>query len=87
VELTVEKLGAIEKAEACIAALGLEEFRVRHHGEVARLELRPGDWDRILDPGVRTALVGQLRELGFRYVSLDLDGFRSGSRSSNSKET
>ncbi len=81
VEVTVEKLGAIEKAEARLAALGLEEFRVRHHGEIARLELHPRDWNRILEPGVLTSLVGDLKSLGFRYVSLDLEGFRSGSLS------
>jgi pyridinium-3,5-biscarboxylic acid mononucleotide sulfurtransferase len=85
VEVTVEKLGSIEQAEACLAALGLQEFRVRHHGDVARLELHPGDWARILDPQVRAEVVGKLRELGFRHVALDLDGFRSGSLSSFNK--
>jgi pyridinium-3,5-biscarboxylic acid mononucleotide sulfurtransferase len=85
VEVTVEKLGTIEQAEACLAALGLQEFRVRHHGDVARLELHPGDWARILDPQVRAEVVGKLRELGFRHVALDLDGFRSGSLSSFKK--
>ncbi|MBI5836297.1 MAG: ATP-dependent sacrificial sulfur transferase LarE [Candidatus Eisenbacteria bacterium] len=78
-EVTVDKLGAIEQAEARLAALGLEEFRVRHHGDIARLELHPKDWARILDAGVRTSLIAELRSLGFRYVSLDLEGFRSGS--------
>ncbi|HVP39231.1 MAG TPA: ATP-dependent sacrificial sulfur transferase LarE [Candidatus Saccharimonadales bacterium] len=87
VEVTVQKLGAIEEAEAWIAALGVEGFRVRHHGEVARLELDPRDWDRVLEPQTRAALVRKLRELGFRHVSLDLDGFRSGSLTHSPKES
>ena len=82
VEVTVEKLGAIEKAEERLAALGLHEFRVRHHGDVARLELHPEDWALILDPQTRSTVVAELRGLGFRHVALDLDGFHSGSLSS-----
>ena len=78
-EISVEMLHAIDRAEAFLASLGFEEFRVRHHGDVARLEVQPGDWHRLLDGEIRSSISARLKECGFRYVSLDLDGFRSGS--------
>ena len=83
--VTVEKLSAIERAEAYLASLGLAEFRVRHHGDVARLEIRPEDWPKLLEPTIRAELAERLKTYGFRYVSLDLEGFRSGSLTSNLK--
>ena len=77
----MEKLAAVELAESYLAELGLSDFRVRHHGDVARLEVRPEDWPVLMAPGVRETLTRKLKALGFRFVSLDLDGLRPGSLS------
>ena len=78
-EVTTEKLRVIEQAEEAVRSLGFRVVRVRHHGEVARLELAPEEMPRALDPGVARALDTALRALGFRYVALDLKGYRLGS--------
>ena len=66
-------------AERFLRAQGLREFRVRHHEHIARLEVPIADMPRLLAPGVREAVVQELKRLGFAYVALDLQGFRSGS--------
>ena len=66
-------------AEARVRALGFRQVRVRHHGDVARLEIDPGEMERLLDPACRDAVVRGVREAGYRYVALDLDGYRTGS--------
>jgi pyridinium-3,5-biscarboxylic acid mononucleotide sulfurtransferase len=78
-EVTTEKLHVIEQAEEAVRSLGFRVVRVRHHGEVARLELAPEEMPRALDPDVSRALDSALRALGFRYVALDLKGYRLGS--------
>jgi pyridinium-3,5-biscarboxylic acid mononucleotide sulfurtransferase len=78
-EVTPEKLAMIDKAEAALIDLGFRVCRVRHHGEVARVELAPGEMPRALEPGVREALVRRVKEAGFRFVALDLQGYRTGS--------
>jgi uncharacterized protein len=78
--LSEEGLHRVEAAEAFLQAeFGLEGFRVRDHYPVARLEVAPADWPRLLAEDARTRLVARLRELGYVYVTLDLAGFRSGS--------
>ncbi len=77
--VSVEALGRIARAEACLKDLGLREFRVRHHDAIARIEVGPEDMAQLLEPGVRERLVSDLRALGYLYVTLDLDGFRTGS--------
>ncbi|HEX8941203.1 MAG TPA: ATP-dependent sacrificial sulfur transferase LarE [Candidatus Limnocylindrales bacterium] len=77
--VTVEKLRQLEAAEAVLHGLGFRECRVRHHGDVARLEVPAAEIERIVHPEVRRALVEGIVGLGFRYVALDLEGFRSGS--------
>src|SRR2546422_905828 len=62
-----------------LRALGFRELRVRHHGEVARVEVPLAELARLIAPGVRERVVEGLKALGFRYVALDLEGFRSGS--------
>jgi pyridinium-3,5-biscarboxylic acid mononucleotide sulfurtransferase len=80
VEVTRERTGRVEAAEQYLRGLGYRECRVRlHEGELARIEVPAGDLDRLLDPAVRDGLAQRLRELGFRFVTLDLEGFRSGS--------
>ena len=80
VEVTRERTGRVEAAEAYLKALGYRECRVRlHEGELARIEVPAAELARLADPALRQELVRKLKELGFQYISLDLEGFRSGS--------
>jgi pyridinium-3,5-biscarboxylic acid mononucleotide sulfurtransferase len=80
VEVTRERTSRVEAAEAYLKTLGLRECRVRlHEGELARIEVPAAELPRLADADVREALAQYLRSLGFRYVTLDLEGFRSGS--------
>ncbi len=74
--VTPELLHRIERAEDALAAMGLRQFRVRHHGELARIELEADDLPRAVER--RQAIVRSLTELGYRHVTLDLAGFRGG---------
>ena len=76
--VTTGKLGQIEAAEGVLRALGLAVVRVRHHGEVARIEVEPEDLERVVRTPLRMKIATQIRELGFRFVALDLSGYRSG---------
>jgi uncharacterized protein len=79
VEVTRERTARIEAAEEYLRALGYRECRVRlHEGELARIEVPLPELLRLLEPAVHQELVRRLRELGFRFVTLDLEGFRSG---------
>lgn len=78
-EVTEEKLQTIERAEEIVRALGFRVVRVRHHGDVARLELAREELPRLLDAAISEAIDRQLRALGFRYVAVDLKGYRLGS--------
>jgi uncharacterized protein len=75
--ITVQKLEAIAAAERVLRELGFRQCRVRHHGSVARVEVESRDLGRALEE--REAIAPRLRALGFTYVTLDLEGFRSGS--------
>jgi uncharacterized protein len=77
--VTPEKLNQIEQAEAFLHSLGFRECRVRHHDNLARIELVPTDIERALDSTLRMQIDARFRELGYKYVALDLRGFRSGS--------
>jgi uncharacterized protein len=78
--LTPEALKRVGAAERFLREeIGLRQFRVRHHDPVARLEVPPEDWERVLESGARERIVERLRELGYLFVALDLAGFRSGS--------
>jgi len=77
--ITAEKLRQVDRAEATVRALGFREFRVRHHGEIARLEIARDEMARLWEEGRAEAIVERLGELGFIHVTLDLRGFRSGS--------
>lgn len=78
-EVTSEKLAMIERAEDALIALGFRVCRVRHHGEVARVELGPDEMARALESGTRDAIVRDLKNVGYRYITLDLQGYRMGS--------
>jgi pyridinium-3,5-biscarboxylic acid mononucleotide sulfurtransferase len=77
--VTTETLARIEAAEAVLRAEGLRQFRVRHHDTVARIELPHGEWPALLADGVLDRLIPALKATGYLYVTLDLQGFRSGS--------
>ena len=77
--VTIEALDQIEAAEMFLRSLGLRQLRVRHHGQVARIELDESGMLVLMNGGRRNAVVSKFKELGFSYVTLDLAGFRSGS--------
>ncbi len=77
-EVTTEKLTQIDRAEQAVRSLGFSDVRVRHHGEVARLELPLDELELAVRPETRQRLVARVRGAGFRYVSLDLAGVQSG---------
>jgi uncharacterized protein len=79
IEITRENLSMVERGEAALRALGFRESRVRYHESVARIEVPIGDVARLAEPSVRERVVSELRAVGFRFVTLDLEGFRSGS--------
>lgn len=76
--VTAEKLRQIEDAEELLHLLGFSEVRVRHHGEVARIELPADDLSRAVTEPARTSLLKGVRAVGFRFVGLDLAGIQSG---------
>ena len=78
-EVTDEKLRTIERAEQALAGLGFRVCRVRHHEELARVEIGRDELTRALDPDTRAAIVRELKAIGYRYVTLDLQGYRTGS--------
>lgn len=75
--VSAEKLSQVERAEDFLSDLGFHIFRVRHHGDIARIEVPPDDFDSLLKH--REQIIAKLQELGFMYVSMDLNGFKSGS--------
>src|SRR6185369_15648851 len=78
-EITVERLRMVGAAEATLRALGFREVRVRFHGELARIEVGAEELARFGDAKLRDAVVTGVRAAGFRHVTVDLAGFRSGS--------
>ena len=77
--VSVEALGRIAKAEQFLRDLGVEQLRVRHHDTVARIEVEPSEFARLMDDDVRETIAKHFRSIGYSYVTLDLEGFRSGS--------
>jgi uncharacterized protein len=78
-EITEKKLAQVEKAEDYLRSLGFVEFRVRHHGDIARIEVAAKEFAKITPNPIRKQIADQLKSLGFKYITLDLQGFRSGS--------
>jgi uncharacterized protein len=78
-QITLEKLKKVGACEVFLKELGFREFRVRYHDDLARIEVAPGEFDRLVAKEIREAVVGRFTEVGFNYVSVDLQGFRSGS--------
>ena len=78
--MTRERTARVEAAEKLLHELGWRECRVRlHEGELARVEVPAATLAQLADPAMREGFVRALKELGFKYVTLDLEGFRSGS--------
>ena len=78
-EVTDAKLRTIERAEQALHALGFRVCRVRHHDELARIEIGRDEMARALEPEIGAAIVRELKAIGYHYVSLDLQGYRTGS--------
>lgn len=78
-EISLEVLRQIDQAEVAVLAEGISQVRVRHHGEIARIELPPEEFGHIMEAGVRERIVSACNRAGYRYVALDLLGYRSGS--------
>ena len=77
--ITSKKLSMIDKAEDLLLSLGFRQFRVRHHGDIARIELMPEDFPRFMEGNVRMKVYENFKTLGFGYVTLDIKGYRTGS--------
>ncbi|HSB26946.1 MAG TPA: ATP-dependent sacrificial sulfur transferase LarE [Pyrinomonadaceae bacterium] len=77
--VTIERLSKVDRGEEILRELGFREFRVRHHDTLVRLEISPQEMDRVLNRKIVAELALRFRELGFKYVTLDLQGYRSGS--------
>ena len=78
-EVTAERLLQVEKGEEALRSLGFLQVRLRHHGDVARVEVAPNEMAKALDPSMASRMSALLKPLGFRWVALDLDGYRTGS--------
>jgi len=77
-QITIEKLKMIERAEQVILDLFVTSCRVRVHDKAARIEVNPGDIEKIMDQGNRSTIVAKLRKIGFSYVAVDLEGYGPG---------
>ena len=77
--IDLERLKQVGACETFMKELGFREFRVRYHGDLARIEVAQGEIERAFAKHVREAIVKRFKELGFKFISLDLQGFRSGS--------
>jgi uncharacterized protein len=77
--VTPERLRQVDEGEERLRALGFRQVRLRHHGPLARIEVDPAELPRALDPEMARRIAAVVKQLGFRWVSLDLDGYRTGS--------
>jgi pyridinium-3,5-biscarboxylic acid mononucleotide sulfurtransferase len=77
--ITAEKLKAIDQVENVLWKLGFKQLRVRHHGDIARIEVETAELPRLCEPAIRAAVVKAAKEAGFQYVAADLQGYRTGS--------
>ena len=80
--VTREALEVVERGEDAIRALGFRQFRVRHHGDIVRIEIAREELERALNPAIAAQFTTIFKALGFKFVTLDLEGFRSGSMNS-----
>ncbi len=78
VPITVEKLRRVEEAEAILQANGFRHVRVRDHGDIARIEIPSEDFARLNQSAFRASISAGLRQAGFRFICVDLEGYRPG---------
>jgi uncharacterized protein len=78
-EITAGKLKMVDEAEDFLFGLGFKQVRVRHHGDLARIEVYPEEIERLMNGSLREQVVSRLKKIGYHYVTIDLQGFRSGS--------
>lgn len=78
-EVTPERLSLVERGEAALRSLGFQQFRVRLHDKLARVEIAPEEMPRAMSPDIAAAITAGLKAAGFTYVALDLEGYRQGS--------
>lgn len=78
-EITADKLGMVDKAEDFLLSLGFRQVRVRHYDEMARIEVSRDEIKKIFNNGTSEEILSKLKEIGFKYVTVDLEGYRTGS--------
>jgi uncharacterized protein len=78
-KITEDRLKQVEDAEDFLRELGFAEFRVRHHDTIARIEVRPEDLNKVISDTLRRKIIEKMKSIGFKFVTVDLQGFRSGS--------
>jgi len=79
IEVTPERLSTVERGEDALRGLGFRQFRVRYHDQLVRIEISPEEMPRALDPAMGRKFVEIFKDLGFKFVTLDLEGYRTGS--------
>ena len=84
--ITPEKLTQVNRCERVLRELGFRVYRVRYHDELARIEAAPDEFDNLFRPGVREEILRRFKDAGFTYVSIDLQGYRTGSLNENLKK-
>jgi len=77
--IDIKSLKRVSQAEDFLRALGFSQIRVRHHGQIARIEIEPKEFPEIMEKGVREKIVKTLKKLGYTYITIDLAGYRTGS--------
>ncbi len=77
--VSIRALNQIAEAEDFLRGLGIDQLRVRHHDNIARIEVDPADFLRLIDEGMNRIIVSKFKDIGYSYVTLDMEGFRSGS--------
>ena len=85
--VTIERLTKVDRGEEILREFGFREFRVRHHDTLVRLEISTAEMDRVLNKDVLDQLAARFRELGFKYITLDLEGYRTGSMNESLRVT
>lgn len=77
--ITPDELRMVDRSEEALRSMGFAQSRVRHHDDLARIEVAPEEIPRLAEPECREGIVSKLKEIGYRYVALDLEGYRTGS--------
>lgn len=86
-KITPERLSMIDKAEQFMIDLGFKQLRVRFHGDIARIEVAPNEFSKLLEQGLRDKIYDEFKNIGFKYTALDLKGYRTGSLNEGLKTT